>query len=320
MRLHETIMSTNLRFDNLKRYQRGKVRDVYHLENDLLVMVATDRVSAFDIVMNKGIPFKGQVLNQLSAFMLQKTKKVVPNWFIESPDPNVSVGLYCKPFPIEMVIRGYLVGHVFRLYDSGKREICDISLREGMKQFDPFDSPIITPTTKVKEGHDLDISKSDILESGLVDPSDYQVIERYTQKLFELGSEIATKRGLVLVDAKYEFGKTSDGRILLIDEVHTADSARYVYEDSLKKYWQNRSDIRHLSKEFFRQWLISKGFQGKLGQTLPEVNSEVQEKVSKRYIELFQLLCEQKFNRFSTTQVDIRIQDNIDYFLDSYQL
>lgn len=316
----ETIMSTNLRFDGLKSYQRGKVRDIYHLENDFLVMVATDRVSAFDIVMNKGIPFKGQVLNQLSAFMLKKTRKVVPNWFIESPDPNVSIGRYCRPFPIEMVIRGYLVGHAFRLYEGGKREICGITLREGLKQFDPFDSPIITPTTKAKQGHDLDISKKDILESGLVNSFDYQVIERYTQKLFELGSEMATKRGLVLVDAKYEFGKTSDGRILLIDEVHTADSARYVYEDSLKKYWQNRSDIRHLSKEFFRQWLLSKGFCGGRNQTLPDIDSEVQEKLSKRYIELFQLLCEQKFNRSSITQVDTRIQDNVDYFLDSYQL
>lgn len=317
---HETIMSTNLRFDGLKRYQRGKVRDVYHLENDLLIMVATDRVSAFDIVMSKGIPFKGQVLNQLSAFMLEKTKEVAPNWFVESPDPNVSVGHYCRPFPIEMVIRGYLVGHAFRLYESGNREICGITLNQGLKQFDPFDSPIITPTTKAKEGHDLDISKEEILERGLVDPSDYQIIERYTHKLFELGSQIATKRGLVLIDAKYEFGKTSDGRILLIDEVHTADSARYVYEDSLKKYWQNRSDIRHLSKEFFRQWLILKGFRGEQEQTLPDIDSEVQEKLSKRYIELFQLLCEQKFNRSSITQVDTRIQDNVDLFLDSYQL
>ena len=310
-----TLLKTDLKVGRLKNFYRGKVRDLYHLENNLLIMVATDRVSAFDTVMEFGIPFKGQVLNQLSTQMIKTIKGEVPNWFIDCPDPNVSVGKYCTPIPIEMVIRRYLVGHIFRLYSKGERKICEIEIPDGLKQYDRLESPIITPTTKSHSGHDLDISKGEILSRRLVSSTEYEVMENYTYKLFDIGTSTAEKRGLVLMDTKYEFGKDKDGQIVLIDEVHTADSSRYIHNHGYEKHHQNPKHVKHLSKEFFRQWLISEGFQGKEGQILPVIGHEVQNQLSKRYIELFEILTDRQFVTSDLNEIHNRIQNNINSFL-----
>ena len=315
---NQTILNSHLLFDRTKKIYRGKVRDLYLLENDLLIMITTDRVSAFDTVMDVGIPYKGQVLNQLSIEMLQKSKPIVPNWFIGSPDPNVSVGQYCKPIEVEMVIRNYLVGHVYRLYQSGARKICGIQLPEGLKLYDSFETPIITPTTKTKHGHDVDISRDQIIESGMVTHSDYEIMEDYTNKLFDFGSKMAIKNGLVLMDTKYEFGKTQTGEIILIDEVHTADSSRYVHMDSLENENKNTNQVKHLSKEFFRQWLISRGYSGKKHQTIPHISTKLQNQLSRRYIQLYCTLTNREFLAASSENINRRIQENVDRFLGSY--
>ncbi|MCY4215635.1 MAG: phosphoribosylaminoimidazolesuccinocarboxamide synthase [Flavobacteriaceae bacterium] len=313
-----TLLKSHLQFDRIKKIYRGKVRDLYHLENDLLIMIATDRVSAFDRVMDVGIPFKGQVLNQLSVHMLQKSKKIVPNWFLVSPDPNVSIGHYCQPIEVEMVIRNNLIGHVYRLYQSGKREICGVELPDGLALYDAFENPIITPTTKAKQGHDMDISKNEVIENGIVSLSDYELMEKYTYDLFEFGSQMALENGLILMDTKYEFGKTQTGDIVLIDEVHTADSSRYMHVHSLENKNKNPNQVKHLSKEFFRQWLISRGYQGGKPQTIPSIDFNVQNQLSERYIQLYHLLTSQKFAASSTKDINGRIQQNMDQFLISY--
>ena len=270
--MSNTVMSTDFQFPGQKSVYRGKVREVYTLENDVMVIVSTDRLSAFDVVMSKGIPFKGQILNQIATQMLKETSDIVPNWFLASPDPNVSIGKACTPFKVEMVIRAYLVGHAAREYHAGKRVLCGVPLKEGMIENQKFDHPIITPATKAEKGdHDEDISKEEILNKGIVSASDYAVLEKYTHALFERGTEIAAKQGLLLVDTKYEFGKTKDGEIVLIDEVHTPDSSRYFYADTYEELQNKRMPQKQLSKEFVRRWLIENGFQGKLGQKLPEM-------------------------------------------------
>ncbi|MCY4267512.1 MAG: phosphoribosylaminoimidazolesuccinocarboxamide synthase [Flavobacteriaceae bacterium] len=314
----QALLKSHLQLDRIKKIYRGKVRDLYHLENDLLIMIATDRVSAFDRVMDVGIPFKGQVLNQLSVHMLQKSKKIVPNWFLVSPDPNVSIGHYCQPIEVEMVIRNNLIGHVYRLYQSGKRDICGVELPDGLVLYDAFEKPIITPTTKAKQGHDVDISKNEIIENGIVSLSDYELMEKYTYKLFEFGSQMALENGLILMDTKYEFGKMQTGDIVLIDEVHTADSSRYTYAHSLENKNKIPSQVKHLSKEFFRQWLISKGYRGDEHQTIPSIDFNVQNQLSERYIQLYHTLTSQKFVPSSTQDVNGRIQEKMDQFLISY--
>ncbi|MEL6304816.1 MAG: phosphoribosylaminoimidazolesuccinocarboxamide synthase, partial [Bacteroidota bacterium] len=282
-----TLMHTDLKLPGLQSVYRGKVREVYRLENDLLVMVATDRLSAFDVVMPKGIPFKGQILNQIATKMMAATEDLVPNWLIAVPDANVSVGKACEPFKVEMVIRGYLSGHAAREYKSGKRMLCGVPMPEGMKENDAFPEPIITPATKAEKGeHDEDISREAILKRGIVSEADYLVLEDYTRKLFERGTALAKKQGLILVDTKYEFGKTSDGETVLIDEIHTPDSSRYFYEAGYAERQENGESQKQLSKEFVRQWLISNGFQGKKGQSVPEMDDAYITSVSERYIEL----------------------------------
>ena len=262
----KTLMDTNLQIEGLNSKYTGKVREVYHIQNDLLLMVATDRLSAFDVVMPKGIPYKGQILNQIANQMLKATSDIVPNWLEATPDPNVSIGISCKPFRIEMVIRGYLSGHAARTYKKGGRVLCGVRMQEGMNENDRFDIPIITPSTKAEEGHDEDISREEIISKGIVNETDYNLLEKYTKQLFERGSEIAKKQGLILVDTKYEFGKSSTGKILLIDEIHTPDSSRYFYEEGYDKRQKEGLPQKQLSKEFVRQWLISNGFKGLEGQ------------------------------------------------------
>lgn len=284
-----TLMSTDFNFPGQKSVYKGKVREVYTLENDVLVMVATDRLSAFDVVMPKGIPYKGQILNQIATKMMKDTEDIVPNWLLATPDPNVAVGKACEPFKVEMVIRGYLSGHAAREYKTGKRMLCGVPMPEGMKENDKFPEPIITPATKAEKGdHDEDISKEDILKRGIVAPADYEVLEKYTRALFQRGTEIAEKRGLILVDTKYEFGKTKDGEIVLIDEIHTPDSSRYFYADGYAERQERGEAQKQLSKEFVRQWLISNGFQGLEGQTVPEMSDDYITSVSNRYIELYE--------------------------------
>ncbi|MBT8285984.1 MAG: phosphoribosylaminoimidazolesuccinocarboxamide synthase, partial [Flavobacteriaceae bacterium] len=270
-----TIVSTNFSFPGQKNVYKGKVREVYTLENDILVMIATDRLSAFDVVMPKGIPYKGQILNQIATKMMAATADIVPNWLLATPDPNVAVGYACEPFKVEMVIRGYLSGHAAREYKSGKRLICGIPMPEGMKENDRFPEPIITPATKAEKGdHDEDISREDILKRGFVSEADYEILEKYTRALYQRGSEIAAERGLILVDTKYEFGKRKDGTIVLIDEIHTPDSSRYFYVDGYQQRQDNNEPQKQLSKEFVRQWLIQHGFQGLEGQEVPEMTDE----------------------------------------------
>ncbi len=311
-----TITDTNFNFPGQQSIYKGKVREVYALANDVLVMIATDRLSAFDVVMPKGIPFKGQILNQIATKMMADTADVVPNWLTATPDANVAVGHACEPFKVEMVIRGYMSGHAAREYKAGKRRLCGVPMPEGMKENDKFPRPIITPATKAEMGdHDEDISKADIIKRGIVTKEDYEILEKYTYALFKRGTEIAAKRGLILVDTKYEFGKTKDGKIVLIDEIHTPDSSRYFYADGYEDRQKNGEPQKQLSKEFVRQWLISKGFQGLEGQTVPEMTDEYITSVSDRYIELYEKITGEKFVKADTENILERIEKNVLAFL-----
>lgn len=311
-----TLMSTDFNFPGQKSVYKGKVREVYTLENDVLVMVATDRLSAFDVVMPKGIPFKGQILNQIATKMMEATADIVPNWLMATPDPNVAVGKACEPFKVEMVIRGYMSGHAAREYKAGKRLLCGVPMPEGMKENDKFPEPIITPATKAEKGdHDEDISREDILKRGIVSKEDYEVLEQYTRALFQRGTEIAAERGLILVDTKYEFGKTKEGEIVLIDEIHTPDSSRYFYADGYQKRQEKGEPQKQLSKEFVRQWLISNGFQGLEGQSVPEMSDDYIESVSNRYIELFENITGDKFVKGDISNLQERISTNVKAYL-----
>ncbi len=311
-----TITTTNFNFTGQKSVYRGKVREVYNINNDLLVMIATDRLSAFDVVLPKGIPYKGQILNQIATKFMQLTEDIVPNWLIATPDPNVAVGHLCEPFKVEMVIRGYLSGHAAREYALGKRTICGVTMPEGLKENDKFPTPIITPTTKADNGsHDEDISREAILTNGIVTEEDYLVLEKYTRDLYQRGTEIAASRGLILVDTKYEFGKTKDGKIVLIDEIHTPDSSRYFYADGYQERQNNNEEQKQLSKEFVRRWLIENGFQGKEGQQIPEMTSEYIATVSERYIELFENILGEKFVKSDISNIEERIFNNVQAYL-----
>jgi phosphoribosylaminoimidazole-succinocarboxamide synthase len=307
-----TITDTNFNFPGQKSVYKGKVREVYALENDLLVMIATDRLSAFDVVMPKGIPYKGQILNQIATKMMEATKDIVPNWLTATPDPNVAIGQSCEPFKVEMVIRGYLSGHAAREYKAGKRILCGVSMPEGLKENDAFPAPIITPATKAEMGdHDEDISREDILARGIVSKEDYEVLEKYTYALFERGTALAAQRGLILVDTKYEFGKTASGEIVLIDEIHTPDSSRYFYADGYEERQAAGEAQKQLSKEFVRQWLISHNFQGLEGQTLPEMSDDYIASVSERYIELYENITGETFVKAPVENIQTRIEQNI---------
>ena len=311
-----TINQTNFNFPNQKSIYKGKVREVYNINNDVLVMVATDRLSAFDVILPRQIPYKGQILNQIATKMMHETADVVPNWLVANPDENVAVGHLCEPFKVEMVIRGYMSGHAAREYKAGKRVLCGVQMAEGLKENDKFPLPIITPTTKAANGeHDEDISREDILANGVVSEKDYLVLEDYTRKLFEKGTEIAAKRGLILVDTKYEFGKTKEGKIVLIDEIHTPDSSRYFYLDGYQQRQSKGEAQKQLSKEFVRQWLIENGFQGQDGQQIPEMSDEKIIEISNRYIELFEQITGEKFVKASTENVMERIENNVNAFL-----
>ena len=307
-----TITNTDFNFPGQKSVYKGKVREVYGLQDDILVMIATDRLSAFDVVMPKGIPYKGQILNQIATKMMDNTKDIVPNWLMATPDPNVAVGYACEPFKVEMVIRGYLSGHAAREYKAGRRMICGVPMPEGMKENDKFPEPIVTPATKAEMGdHDEDISREDILKRGIVSEADYLILEKYTKALFQRGSEIAAARGLILVDTKYEFGKTKTGKIVLIDEIHTPDSSRYFYADGYQERQDRGEAQKQLSKEFVRQWLISNGFQGLEGQTLPEMTDEYIETVSDRYIELYENITGETFVKADISNIQERIEKNV---------
>ena len=311
-----TINETNFQFPNQKSVYKGKVREVYNINDDLLVMIASDRLSAFDVVMPRQIPFKGQILNQIATKMMKETEDLVPNWLIANPDENVAVGHLCEPFKVEMVIRGYMSGHAAREYKAGKRLLCGVSMPEGMKENDQFPEPIITPSTKAANGdHDEDITREDILAKGIVSEPDYVVLEEFTRKLFQRGSEIAAKRGLILVDTKYEFGKTKEGKIVLIDEIHTPDSSRYFYADGYQERQTKGESQKQLSKEFVRQWLIENGFQGKDGQQIPEMTDEKILEISDRYIELFEQITGDIFKKANTDNVLNRIERNVLSFL-----
>ncbi len=313
-----SITSTDFTFENQKTVYKGKVRDVYTIGDDLLVMVATDRLSAFDVILPKGIPYKGQILNQIASENLELTRDIVPNWLLATPDPNVSVGLCCEPLKVEMVIRGYLAGHAAREYKAGKRSLCGVPLPEGLKENDPLPSPIITPSTKADNGtHDEDISREDILKRGIVSAEDYELMERYTYALFKRGSELSHKRGLILVDTKYEFGKTKDGTVVLIDEVHTPDSSRYFYAEGYEERQRKGEPQRQLSKEFVRQWLIENGFQGRTGEQVPEMTDAHVKTISERYIELYEHLLGKTFIPSDTTDIQERIYKNVSEYLHS---
>lgn len=311
--MYSGIKSTNFNFPGQTGFYRGKVRDVYFFENQL-VMIASDRISAFDVVLDRAIPYKGQVLNQIAAKFLAATKDIVPNWVLAVPDENVTVGLNCETFPVEMVIRGYLAGHAWREYSSGKRQICGVALPEGLKENDKLPEPIITPTTKAHEGHDEDISREEILAQGLVTEENYLQLEKYTHALFQRGTEIAAKQDLILVDTKYEFGHVN-GKIYLIDEIHTPDSSRYFYADGYAERQAKGEKQKQLSKEFVRQWLIENGFQGKEGQTQPVMSDEIVNMITDRYIELFEKVTGEKFNKAEPNSVLKRIETNINNYL-----
>jgi len=304
-----TIKETNFHFEGQTAFYRGKVRDVYTIADRYLAMVATDRISAFDVVLPRAIPYKGQVLNQIAAKFLEATRDIVPNWVVAVPDPCVTIGQLCQPFKVEMVIRGYLAGHAWREYQAGKREICGESLPDGLRENDRLPAPIITPTTKAAVGHDEDISRVDILKRGLVSEADYVQLERYTKALFKRGTELAAERGLILVDTKYEFGK-ADGCIYLIDEIHTPDSSRYFYADSYEQLQREGKPQRQLSKEFVRKWLIENGFQGKEDQKIPEMTDEIVSSISERYIELFEHITGERFARMEDTDTLERVRRN----------
>ena len=314
--MSNTIIDSNFNFPGQKSVYKGKVRAVYSLENDMLVMVATDRLSAFDVVMPKGIPYKGQILNQIATKFMAQTEDIVPNWLTATPDPNVAVGELCDPFKVEMVIRGYMSGHAAREYKAGKRMLCGVEMPDGMKENDKFPSPIITPATKAEMGdHDEDISREDILAKDIVSEEDYLILEDYTRKLFQRGTEIAASRGLILVDTKYEFGKTKSGKIVLIDEIHTPDSSRYFYADGYQERQDGGEAQKQLSKEFVRQWLIANDFQGLEGQTVPEMSDEYIESVSERYIELYENIMGEPFVKADVSNIEERIKNNVEAFL-----
>lgn len=311
-----TLTQTNFNFPNQKSVYRGKVREVYNINDELLVMVATDRLSAFDVVMPKGIPYKGQILNQIATKFMELTQDIVPNWLIATPDPNVAIGHLCTPFKVEMVIRGYLSGHAAREYKEGKRILCGVEMPEGLNENDAFPVPIITPTTKADFGaHDMDISRDDILSKGIVTEEDYLILEAYTHALFQRGTAIAANRGLILVDTKYEFGKTKEGKIVLIDEIHTPDSSRYFYANGYQERQKSGEAQKQLSKEFVRQWLISNNFQGKDGQQIPDMSDDYIETVSERYIELFEQITGDTFNKADISNINERIEKNVLKFL-----
>ena len=313
-----TITTTNFNFTGQKSVYRGKVREVYKINDDILVMIATDRLSAFDVVLPEGIPYKGQILNQIATKFMQLTEDIVPNWLIATPDPNVAIGHLCEPFKVEMVIRGYLSGHAAREYALGKRIICGVTMPEGLKENDKFPTPIITPTTKADNGsHDEDISREAILTNGIVTEEDYLVLEKYTRDLYQRGTEIAASRGLILVDTKYEFGKTKDGQIVLIDEIHTPDSSRYFYAEGYQERQNNHEEQKQLSKEFVRRWLIENGFQGKEGQQIPNMTDAYIETVSERYIELFENILGEHFVKADISNINNRIEQNVLNYLAS---
>jgi phosphoribosylaminoimidazole-succinocarboxamide synthase len=310
--MSNTIIDTNFNFPGQVSVYKGKVREVYNINNQELVMVATDRLSAFDVVMPKGIPYKGQILNQIATKMMAATQDIVPNWLTATPDPNVAVGHLCEPFKVEMVIRGYMSGHAAREYIAGKRMLCGVIMPEGMKENDKFPEPIITPATKADMGnHDEDISRENILKRGIVNEADYVVLEDYTHKLFNRGTEIAASRGLILVDTKYEFGKTKDGKIVLIDEIHTPDSSRYFYADGYEARQESGDPQKQLSKEFVRQWLIANNFQGLKGQTVPFMSDDYIETVSERYIELYENITGETFVKGDVSNIQKRIETNV---------
>lgn len=318
--MSETIIKTNFSFPGQQKVYKGKVREVYFLDNDLLIMIATDRLSAFDVVMPKGIPYKGQILNQIATKMMQLTADIVPNWLVATPDPNVAIGEACEPFKVEMVIRGYMSGHAAREYALGKRTLCGITMPGGMKENDPFPEPIITPATKADEGdHDEDISREDIIKKGIVSEEDYLILEKYTRALFARGSEIAKQHGLILVDTKYEFGKTKTGKIVLIDEIHTPDSSRYFYAEGYGERQDRGEAQKQLSKEFVRQWLIQNDFQGLAGQKVPFMSDEYISSVSERYIELYENITGEKFVKADTANISERINKNILDYLQNHK-
>tara|TARA_B100000700_G_C14891494_1_gene782934 strand:- start:176 stop:1132 length:957 start_codon:yes stop_codon:yes gene_type:complete len=308
---NQTIIKTDFKFPNQTGVYKGKVRDVYKIGDDLLVMIATDRISAFDTVLPVGIPYKGQVLNQIATSFLDLTSDIIDNWKFSSPDPVVTVGEYCEPFKVEMVIRGYLTGHAWREYRDGKRKLCGENMPNGLREHDKFTDPIVTPTTKADKGHDEDISREEIISSNLVSETDYSYLEEITKKLFQRGTEFAMKKGLILVDTKYEFGKTKSGKIVLIDEIHTPDSSRYFYLDGYQERQDSGQNQKQLSKEFVREWLIENGFQGKEGQKIPTLTNEFIDSVSNRYIELFNNITGQEFQKADTRNILARIEDNV---------
>lgn len=312
--MKNTLVKTNYHFPGQTAVYHGKVRDVYTIENNILVMIVTDRISAFDVILPEGIPYKGQVLNQIANKFLDATSDIVPNWKTASPDPMVTVGIRCEPYKVEMVIRGYLTGSAWREYKKGARSLCGVPLPDGMKENQKFDTPIITPTTKAAEGHDENISKEEIIAQGLVNKDEYEQIEKYTYALFQRGTEIAAEKGLILVDTKYEFGK-KDGKIYLIDEIHTPDSSRYFYSDSYQECFEKGIEPKQLSKEFVRQWLIENGFQGQPGQKIPNMTEEFCNQVSERYIELYEIITGEKFEKADTSNLEERIERNVMSYL-----
>lgn len=312
--MKNAIVESNFKLPGQKEVYKGKVRDVYTLEDDIMVMLATDRISAFDVVLPRGIPYKGQVLNQIAAKFLDATSDIVPNWKMAVPDPMVTVGRKCEPYKVEMVIRGYLTGHAWREYKSGKRELCGIPMPEGMIENQKFEKPIITPTTKAEVGHDEDISRQEIIRQGLVDEAEYKKLEEYTYALFERGTQMADEKGLILVDTKYEFGKF-DGKIYLIDEIHTPDSSRYFYKEGFEERLKNGEKQKQLSKEFVRQWLIDQGFQGKEGQDMPDMPDDFIESVSERYIELYEKITGETFQKSDVSDVKKRVENNVMEYL-----
>ena len=312
-----TLLASSFSLPGQQSKYIGKVREVICLDNDLLVMIATDKLSAFDVVMPKGIPYKGQILNQIATHMMDATKDIVPNWLEATPDPSVAIGKKCDPFKVEMVIRGYLSGHAAREYKLGKRLICGVSMPNGMKENDRFPEPIITPATKAEEGHDEDISREEIIKQGIVSEADYMVLEKYTKALFERGTKLAADKGLILVDTKYEFGKTSEGTIVLIDEIHTPDSSRYFYQEGYEERQAKGENQKQLSKEFVRQWLITNGFQGLDGQQIPEMSDEYIKEVSDRYIELYEHITGKEFIKADVSTIEDRIETNILTYLEN---
>ena len=313
--MQNVITQTNFNFPGQKSYYKGKVRDVYNIDDKYLVMVTSDRISAFDVVLPRGIPYKGQVLNQIAGKFLDATADICPNWKIATPDPSVTIGRFCKVYPVEMIIRGFLTGSSWRTYQKGARAICGVPIPDGMKEHERFPEPIITPTTKAKEGHDEDITRKEIIEQGLIPEDEYLQIEKYTAALFRRGTEIAAEKGLILVDTKYEFGKGEDGKIYLIDEIHTPDSSRYFYLDGYEDRQAKGEQQRQLSKEFVREWLMANGFQGREGEKVPEMSDAFVNEISDRYIELYENITGEKFIRSDTSYILSRIEKNILNFL-----